>query len=400
MKKERKFASEGLMGGDATDNPKLMYRALENGKLSLFLVYYYGYKKVKDEKTGAEKIKHFRKKETLKLYVYADPINTEERQYNKKVLMLAKKIRFEREQELLENREGYRLQSDFKINFFDYFQHYVDEWRTEKSPRPLRLALKLFREFISGSVRYCQFEGNLEPNQISPEMIRDFTKFLQDNCIGTGAATHYKRFRKVINYAVDNGVIKKNPCEKITVREGQQKMKDFLSADEVRTLARTHYLGENPVIRRAFLFSCLTGLRWCDVCALTYSNIDYANNVFRFVQMKTDKEMAMPLNDTLLGLIEEPHTAQPNKEKVFPLPSFTMCLKALRHWTTKARIHKHITWHCARHSFATQLISNGVHELTAARLLGHSSLKYIGVYARMLDEDKRKALNTLPTLDL
>ena len=390
----------GLVGGDNTDNPKLMYRVLADGKTSLFLNYYFGYQKVKDEKTGKTKIKHFRKKETLKLYIYTNPLNTEERQYNKKVLMLAKKIRFEKEQELLENKEGYRLQSDFKINFYDYFQHYIDEWKTEKSTRPLTLALKLFREFITTNLRYSQFETELEPSQITPEMMKDFANFLQDNCEGSGPATHYKRFRKVIKYAFDNGVIKRNPCEHITVREETGKVKDFLSPAEIQRLAKTHYLGENNNIRRAFLFCCLTGLRWCDVSELKYYNIDYSNKLFRFTQMKTGKELVLPLNDTLLALIEEPKTAQPKKELVFPLPSYNMCIKALRHWTERAHIFKHITWHCARHSFATQLISNGVQELTTARLLGHSSLKYIGVYARMLDEDKRKALDTLPNLDL
>ena len=85
---------------------------------------------------------------------------------------------------------------------------------------------------------------------------------------------------------------------------------------------------------------------------------------------------------------------------IFELPSHTMCLKALRRWCAKAGIDKHITWHCGRHSFATNLLENGANVKVVADLLGHSGLSYVERYVRALDESKKRALNSLPAIDI
>lgn len=104
----------------------------------------------------------------------------------------------------------------------------------------------------------------------------------------------------------------------------------------------------------------------------------------------------IPLNDGLLGLIGEGE----RKTLIFPLPSHTMCLKALRHWTKRAGIDKHITWHCARHSFAVNILNNGANIKTVASLLGHSGLKHTEKYTRAVDRLKEAAINSLPELKL
>jgi len=83
---------------------------------------------------------------------------------------------------------------------------------------------------------------------------------------------------------------------------------------------------------------------------------------------------------------------------IFPLPSHTMCLKALRHWTARAGIEKHITWHCARHSFAVNLLNNGANIKTVASLLGHAGLKHTEKYTRAIDSLKHKAIDSLPEI--
>ena len=85
---------------------------------------------------------------------------------------------------------------------------------------------------------------------------------------------------------------------------------------------------------------------------------------------------------------------------IFHLPSDTMCLKALRHWTKKAGIDKHITWHCGRHSFGTQLLNNGANIKVVSSLLGHSSLRFTEIYVRAVDEEKKKAINSMPSIDI
>ena len=89
----------------------------------------------------------------------------------------------------------------------------------------------------------------------------------------------------------------------------------------------------------------------------------------------------MPLSDTHLKLMGEPENGDKN-QLIFSLPSHTMCLKALRHWTARAGIEKHITWHCPRHSFAVNLLNNGANIKTVASLLGHAGLKHTEKYTR------------------
>lgn len=90
-----------------------------------------------------------------------------------------------------------------------------------------------------------------------------------------------------------------------------------------------------------------------------------------------------------------------NKDLIFHLPSHNAALSVLSHWVKRAGIDKHITWHCARHSFATLILKDGSIDLrTVSGLLGHSSLKYVEQYTRIIDDRKKKALNSLPEIKI
>jgi integrase len=125
--------------------------------------------------------------------------------------------------------------------------------------------------------------------------------------------------------------------------------------------------------------------------------VDYSNHLLQFKQGKTGKAVAIPLNNWLLSLIGPPPADRNGNNLIFHLPSHTMCLKALRHWTKKAGIEKHITWHCGRHSFAVNILNNGANIKTVASLLGHSGLKHTEKYTRAVDGLKEAAINSLPT---
>ena len=208
-----------------------------------------------------------------------------------------------------------------------------------------------------------------------------------------------------INYAVENEVIAKSPCKGITTPKTDDILaKDILSEQELQKLFATHYAGENPEIRRAFAMTCLSGIRHCDIVTLTYSEVDYSNKILKFRQNKTKKHssssgVTIPLNDTLLNIIGV-KAPDAKDDYIFHLPSDTMCLKALRHWTKKAGIDKHITWHCGRHSFGTQLLNNGANIKVVSSLLGHSSLRFTEIYVRAVDEEKKKAINSMPNIDI
>ena len=242
----------------------------------------------------------------------------------------------------------------------------------------------------------------LKPQQLTKEMMADFTEYLHPRVPGEGAHTLYARFKKIVKAAVEADVLRKNPCTDVSIKVDNGSLKkDVLSIEEIQQLIATHYSGENQDIRRAFIFCLYCGLRWCDVKDLTFANVDYSNRLLKFEQAKTKghssaSSVVIPLNDGLLNLIGKGE----RNAIIFPLPSHNMCLKALRHWTARAGIDKHITWHCARHSFAVNILNNGANIKTVASLLGHSGLKHTEKYTRAVDSLKEAAINSLPELKL
>ena len=402
------------------DNPKLEQRLLADGQISLYLEYYLGrkseplldefgepvlYESGKMIGTPKFKIKHIRRKENLNLYLVANPRTPIDRNQNKQTLQLAKKIRQEREQELLEGKEGYRLKKDRQVDFLDYFQAYIDNY-TKKDIRMVQIALQRFKDFLSETPEYTKFEKSIKPEQLSKDMMVAFTEYLQSRSIGEGAKSIYQRFKKVIKYAVEHDVMLKNPCTGVVIKVDDQILrKDVLSLDEEQALINTHYDGENPNIRRAFIMCLYCGLRFCDVKSLAFSNVDYSNRLLKFEQNKTrghsaNSGVVIPLNDGLLRLIGEPTNDQTKDSPIFPLPSYEMCLKALKRWVKRAGIEKHISWHCARHSFAVNILNNGANIKTVASLLGHSGLKHTEKYTRAIDKLKEDAINSLPQIDI
>lgn len=394
-----------IISTDSTDNPKLGAKVLSDGRESLFLDFYLGFDMAISSKTGKEYKRVNNKREYLKLYLWQAPRTPMERQQNKETLELAKKIRFERGQELLESVEGYRLRKSRDINFLDYFQRYIDNY-TKKDYRMLVVALNRFVDFLNDTPEYNKYANKIKPSQITKDMVEAFTEYLQERSVGEGARSIYARFKKVIKYAIEHDVMIKNPCTGITIKvDGQQLKKEVLSPDEIQRLIATHYEHENPNIRRAFIFCLYCGLRFCDVKDLTFANVDYSNKLLKFEQNKTKGHSAnsgvvIPLNDGLLKLIGEPQRPEDRDGLIFPLPSYAMCSKALKRWVKRAGINKHITWHCARHSFAVNILNNGANIKTVASLLGHSGLKHTEKYTRAVDSLKEAAINSLPQIDI
>lgn len=435
------------------DNPKLRERVLTGGKIALYLEYYLGrtsiprtdeqgnplyYTAGKMAGTPMYEVKHTRKKEGLKLYLYAKPRTPEERTHNTNTLTQAKQIRNTREQELLAGTMGYNV-APKNENVIACFENYLATY-TKKDVRNVRLALNRFKEYIRQYYPLCAvkrteaeikeidaqwkarhkgingkhdinpneyYRFNLTQKQFNEKMVKGFVDYLQANSTGSGAATAYERFKKIVRNVAQDGQISKNPCADIVCKRNDCFSKDILSTEEIKALIQTHVRNENPNIRRAFIFTLFTGVRWCDVVGLRYSNIDYQNKTLKFEQAKTKGHSAksvveMPLRDDLLtGVIGTPEEQGKGKnDLIFELPSHTMCLKALRHWSTKAGIDKHITWHCGRHSFATNLLEGGANVKVVADLLGHSGLTYVERYVRAIDESKKRALNSLPTIEL
>ena len=199
----------------------------------------------------------------------------------------------------------------------------------------MRSGLAIFKEFLKEKKKYKAFVETIRPDQISKEMIREFAEYLQSRFTGEEPHTLFQRFKKVFKKATEDDIFLRNPCDGVVITiDSQQIKKDILSMKEIKQLAMTHYPNENPVIRRAFLFCLYAGLRFCDVKDLTFAQVDFSNRLLRFNQAKTaghssESWINIPLNDVHLKPMGEPENGDKN-QLIFPLPSHTMCLKALR----------------------------------------------------------------------
>lgn len=426
------------------DNPKLGQRTLSDGRISLYLEYYRGYRKeLRLDAAGhpvsdasgqpVYTIRHIREKKNLGLYFDPKAKTPEEKLRNKEVLQLAEKVRFEESQKILEDAEGYRLKASKNTDFIAFAEAYADSY-PHADKRVMQSALLQFKSFlrecypITARMRteaeisaikdnWCKrhasvfgrrdinsnalFRFDLKANHLTPEMVGRFVDYLVSNLNGESPNNYYNKFKRIVAAATQEGLIKQNPCKGIKCKwddDGSIK-KDFLTADEATRLLQTTYDGQNQEIRRAFALTLLTGLRWCDIRRLTYNNVD--RNEINIVQSKTGKAVKVPLRDDVRKLIGTPEeSGKKSSDTVFSLPSSTMANKALRHWAKRAGIDKHITWHCGRHTFATLVIDGGANLQVTRELLGHSSFAYLKRYVHALDTAKIAAVESLPTFEL
>ncbi len=431
-------------------NPQLRERPISGGRIALYLEYYLGRKSAPklDEngnrmyyQTGdmAGKpmyvVHHERKKEELKLYLVAKPRTPEERERNRETVALAEKIRQEKEQQRLRGEMGYSIDSKRVDNVFDFFDAYVKDY-AKKDIRNITLSLNRFKAFVREKYPMCvtrkpqaeieriekewedkykrgfhplnensRWTFHLKPNRLDKEMVKAFVDWLGEHGEGGGPMTAWKRFRKVIKAAVEQGVLKTNPCEGIRVVYDENILsKEVLSAEEVKQLLATEVKGQNMEVRRAFTTSLFTGIRWCDIVDLRFSDVDYTNRLLTFNQAKTKHSssksfVTIPLTDFLLEVIGTPEEHGRGKtDRIFDLPSPTMANKSLGHWVKRAGIDKHITWHCGRHTFATLVLEGGASVPVVASLLGHSSISMTQKYTRARDAAKKAAMESLPKI--
>ena len=309
------------------------------------------------------------------------------KQEDKKKLALAEQIRNKRALQLQSGE--YDILPSFRqdIDFLAYFQAYLDKYK-KKDARLLVACFNKFKQYLQESNI-----SSLSARQLDEALVEDFKEFLEASLNGESPANYFKKFKKVMKQAMRDKIISINPAAELTARRNEGVKKEILNFDEIKLLAITP--ANNEQVKRAFLFSCLTGLRYCDIVSLKWESIN--GQVLKIKQQKTSKDVTIVLNDSALNLLGKP---KKGAIAVFNLPSHTSCLDGLRSWCKAAGIQKHITWHCARHSFATNIIFYGSDVNSASSLLGHSSLAYTQRYLRIANELKEKAVQNLPSISI
>ncbi|KAA6310053.1 Tyrosine recombinase XerD, partial [termite gut metagenome] len=209
---------------------------------------------------------------------------------------------------------------------------------------------------------------------------------------------YVKRFKTVINYAITDGATTLNPFLQINP-ESLPKKHDtevcYLTIEEVKSLVETPCPYQN--IKSGFLFSCFTGLRFSDVNALTWGKLQKADNggvKIIFIQKKTKKQEYLQISREALKYLPDWGTDS-DGDLVFKFQSGWYVNSIIKTWAVAAGINKKVTFHVARHTHATLLLSKGVSIEVVSKILGHSDIKTTQIYAKVIDKSIEDAVNKL-----
>ncbi len=368
--------------GKAKEPVRLRFRKLANGNTSLYLDLYQ---------------KGVRRYEFLKLYLIPER-NAGDRQRNEQTMTFANSIKAQRIVDLQASAHGLTAPtSGGRLPLLEYLQ-------SEKEVFEQRGSTSYARQVDSLMFHINKFGGgHARLQDVDRRFVEDFIVYLRRSYRNgtplreSSQRTYVSVFSVLLSRAVRAGLIAKNPAPEISASDMPQmrcRPRSFLTLQEVQQLASTPCRDEE--LKRAFLFSCFCGLRYSDIRALTWRNIRAAGDgglQVEIVQTKTKAVVYLPLSDNAVAQL--PPRREPDA-LVFSLPAGIS--RVLDRWVAAAGIEKHVTFHVARHTCATLLLTFGADLYTVSKLLGHSDVKTTQIYAKVVDEKKRAAVDLVPKI--
>jgi integrase len=350
----------------------------QGGKTSLYLDYY------NDGK---------RKTEYLKLYLTPKPKTPIEKDTNAKTLQLAETICAQRQIEIQNGVYGFRDAEKMKASFVTYVRLLTEKRKgSEGNYGNWDSMLKKLEDFVPLGISF---------NQVDRKFVEGFKEHLDKSKTKSNVElsqnskySYFNKFRAALKQAVKDGILPTNPAEGITGFKQGEPEREFLTIEELQAVAKEEC--DIPQLKTAFLFSCLTGLRWSDINKMVWSEIQHSNEMgyyIRFRQKKTKGAETQPISEQAFGLLAE---REEPEERVFKgLKYSAWHNQKLQLWVMRAGITKTITFHCARHTYATLQLTMGTDIYTVSKLLGHRELKTTQIYAKVIDKKKQEAANKI-----
>lgn len=242
--------------------------------------------------------------------------------------------------------------------------------------------------------KYIDVEYNLPDMplvDISPKFIHGFDTFLRTtyNVANNHAMKMMQKFRTIYQTAIDNGWVQKNPFAAIKIRFDSVD-RECLSKQELAAIIQKTMTSKRlDQVRNVFVFCCFTGLAYCDVAELTTENIvggDEGKVWMRTRRQKTDTPVDVPLLEIPMAILQK-YEGQLTGGKLLPVPSNQKCNDYLKEIAAICGIDKELTFHLARHTFATTVtLSNGVPIETVSKMLGHRNIRTTQIYAKVIHD--------------
>jgi integrase len=370
----------------------LREKKLANGNISLYLDIY------RDGKRSYEFLKLYITKATTPL----------EREVNRQTRATAEAIKAKRQIELQNNEYGFKSQFKVDTPFLEYYRHMCNERAKNQESKS---NYQNWFSCLKHLERYCTEDVTFK--DVTPEWIEGFKSFLdstgkdlhKSNCKNgdhvkplaqNSKVSYFNKFRACINQAYDDRIIPINPLRGIEGFKAEETGRVYLTFDEVKKLANTPC--KKPVLKRAFLFSCLTGLRKSDIERLRWRDVENFGDYTRinFKQKKTGGREYLDISDQAVPFMGERGN---DKDLVFSGFKYSAYLLVeLSKWCIRAGIKKDVTFHTGRHTFAVLMITEGVDLYTVSKLLGHKEISTTQIYAKVVDKVKQEAVNRIPSL--
>ena len=372
---------------------KLREKVLANGNKSLYLDIY------RDGK---------REYEFLKLYLInaKTPIDKEQ---NRQTLATAQAIKAKRQIEIQNGEYGFTSQFKIDTPFLDYYRKMCEDRHGNPESRG---NWGNWYSCLKHLERYCTEKTTFK--DVTTDWVEGFKDYLDNTAKDAykrknndlaeakplsqnSKVSYFNKLRACINQAFEDRIIPINPLRGVEGFKQAETERTYLTLDEVKKLAKTDC--KYPVLKRAFLFSCLTGLRKSDIEKMVWGEVQKFGDFTRitFKQKKTGNQEYLDINPQADIYLGEPRKSTDRVFAGFKYNSQT--LLELRRWCLLALITKDVTFHAGRHTFAVMMLDLGADIYTVSKLLGHKELSTTQIYAKVLDKKKQNAVNLIPSIN-
>jgi integrase len=363
----------------------LRMKAISGSRQTLYLDYY---PPIPHPITGK-----LTRREFLKLYTYDKAKIEADKMHNKETLLLAGTIRAQRQIAVQKGNYGFLSDEKQNTNFVEYFENLAKKRAGSNSENWLS-ALGYLKGFTDGKL--------IRFRDLNETFCNDFKEYLltspsrkssKATLSQNSAVSYFNKFKAALKQAFKDGYLETDVNRRIETIKQAETERQYLTFEELQTLANTECA--IPVLKRAALFSALTGLRFSDINKLVWGEIQHSTKegyVIRFRQKKTKGTETHPISDEAFALLTDQGKAD---EFVFEDLQYSYTQTCLPKWLEKAGIVKDCTFHSFRHTYATLLLSSGIDLYTISKMLGHRGIKTTQVYAKIVDKQKREAANTI-----
>lgn len=232
--------------------------------------------------------------------------------------------------------------------------------------------------------------SDISLKEINHKFITDFEAYMRSVC-GCNANTTSKfiqRFKSIISMARNNGWLHHDPFANYKIKSPKVD-RGYLTQEELEAIIQKEFsIKRLEQVRDIFIFSCYTGLAYIDVKNLRETNIriSFDGNLWIMTKrQKTDVQSNIPLLDIPKQILEKYKGKLPNG-MILPVLSNQKMNAYLKEIGELCKIEKNLTFHLARHTFATTTtLAKGVPIETVSKMLGHTNIKTTQIYARITD---------------